>query len=73
MQVRAVVIKKYGNRRLYDTSGKPVYQPGRIAALIRNGTDIKVVDAGTGEDLTRLTLTQIVVEDAKSRAARAPH
>ena len=72
MQARAVVVKKYGNRRLYDTSGSRYINLEDIAALIRNGTDVKVVDAKTGEDLTRLTLTQIIVEDAKAQPQGLP-
>ncbi len=72
MPARAVVIKKYGNRRLYDTSGSRYINLEDIATLIRNGTDVKVVDAKTGEDLTRLTLTQIIVEDAKAQPQGLP-
>lgn len=72
MQARAIVIKKYGNRRLYDTSGSRYINLEDIATLVRNGTDIKVVDAKTGEDLTRLTLTQIIVEDAKAQPQGLP-
>jgi polyhydroxyalkanoate synthesis repressor PhaR len=72
VQARAVVIKKYGNRRLYDTSGSRYINLEDIATLIRNGTDVKVVDAKTGEDLTRLTLTQIIVEDAKTQPQGLP-
>jgi polyhydroxyalkanoate synthesis repressor PhaR len=72
VQARAVVIKKYGNRRLYDTSGSRYINLEELAALIRNGTDIQVLDAGTGEDLTRLTLTQIIVEDAKAEPHGLP-
>jgi polyhydroxyalkanoate synthesis repressor PhaR len=72
VQARAVVVKKYGNRRLYDTSGSRYINLEDIAALIRNGTDVKVLDAKTGEDLTRLTLTQIIVEDAKAQPQGLP-
>ncbi len=72
MQPRAIVVKKYGNRRLYDTSGSRYINLEDIATLIRNGTDLKVVDAKTGEDLTRLTLTQIIVEDAKAQPQGLP-
>jgi polyhydroxyalkanoate synthesis repressor PhaR len=67
-----VVIKKYGNRRLYDTSGSRYINLDEIAAMIRNGNDVKVVDAKTGEDLTRLTLTQIIVEEAKDQPSALP-
>ncbi len=60
-----VVIKKYGNRRLYDTSASRYINLDDIAKLVRNGKDVRVLDAKTGEDLTRVTLTQIIVEDAK--------
>jgi polyhydroxyalkanoate synthesis repressor PhaR len=43
-----------------------------IAALIREGTDLKVVDAKTGHDLTRVTLTQIITEDAKGKPTGLP-
>jgi polyhydroxyalkanoate synthesis repressor PhaR len=72
VQARAVVVKKYGNRRLYDTSGSRYINLEDIAALIRNGTDVKVLGAKTGEDLTRLTLTQIIVEDAKAQPQGLP-
>ncbi|MGB8770519.1 MAG: polyhydroxyalkanoate synthesis regulator DNA-binding domain-containing protein [Candidatus Korobacteraceae bacterium] len=67
-----VIIKKYANRRLYDTSGSRYINLEDIAALVRNGKDLQVVDAKTGEDLTRVTLTQIIVEDAKEQPAGLP-
>jgi polyhydroxyalkanoate synthesis repressor PhaR len=57
-----VLIKKYGNRRLYDTSDSTYITLDELAAKIRHGTDVRVVDAQTGEDLTQGTLTQIVLE-----------
>lgn len=67
-----IVIKKYANRRLYDTSNSRYINLEDIAALVRNGKDLQVVDAATGEDLTRVTLTQIIVEDAKGQPAGLP-
>jgi polyhydroxyalkanoate synthesis repressor PhaR len=67
-----IVIKKYANRRLYDTSGSRYINLEDIAALVRNGKDLQVVDAKTGEDLTRVTLTQIIVEDAKGQPTGLP-
>ena len=67
-----VVIKKYPNRRLYDTSSGRYVNLDDVAILIRQGTDVQVVDARTGEDLTRVTLTQIIVEDAKGQPAGLP-
>ena len=67
-----VVIKKYPNRRLYDTSSRRYVNLDDLAALIREGTAIQVVDAKTGEDLTRVILTQIIVEDAKGQPTGLP-
>ena len=57
-----VLIKKYGNRRLYDTGDSRYVTLDELAAKIRTGVDLRVVDAQTGEDLTQATLTQIVLE-----------
>jgi polyhydroxyalkanoate synthesis repressor PhaR len=67
-----VVIKKYGNRRLYDTSSSRYINLDDVAALIRKGTDVQVIDATTGEDLTRVVLTQIITEDAKGQPTGLP-
>jgi polyhydroxyalkanoate synthesis repressor PhaR len=60
--VAAVLIKKYGNRRLYDTGDSRYVTLDELAAKIRTGVDLRVVDAQNGEDLTQATLTQIVLE-----------
>ncbi len=72
MKPSLVVIKKYGNRRLYDTAGSRYVNLDDIAALIREGRELKVVDAKTGLDLTRVTLTQIITEDAKDKPTGLP-
>jgi len=72
VEAARVVIKKYGNRRLYDTSGSRYVNLEDIAALVRNGNDVQVMDAKTGEDLTRVTLTQIILEDAKGQPSGLP-
>jgi polyhydroxyalkanoate synthesis repressor PhaR len=72
MKAGAVIIKKYGNRRLYDTSGSRYVNLDDIAALIRAGKEVRVEDAKTGRDLTRVTLTQIITEDAKERPTGLP-
>jgi polyhydroxyalkanoate synthesis repressor PhaR len=72
MNPSPVVIKKYGNRRLYDTAGSRYVNLEDIAALIREGRELKVVDAKTGQDLTRVTLTQIITEDAKDKPTGLP-
>ncbi|MGA3125660.1 MAG: polyhydroxyalkanoate synthesis regulator DNA-binding domain-containing protein [Candidatus Korobacteraceae bacterium] len=72
MKPAKVVIKKYGNRRLYDTSASRYINLEEIAALVHDGTEVQVVDVKTGEDLTRVTLTQIIVENAKDQPAGLP-
>ena len=72
MKPAKVIVKKYGNRRLYDTSTSRYINLEEIAALVRNGTEVQVLDVKTGEDLTRLTLTQIIVENAKDQPAGLP-
>jgi polyhydroxyalkanoate synthesis repressor PhaR len=72
MSAGTVVIKKYGNRRLYDTTGSRYVNLDDIAALVREGKDLQVLDAKTGKDLTRITLTQIITEDAKDKPTGLP-
>ncbi len=72
MKPAPVVIKKYGNRRLYDSSSSHYVNLDDIARLLRQGKDVQVVDAKTGQDLTRVTLTQIITEDAKNRPTGLP-
>lgn len=72
MKPGAVKIKKYGNRRLYDTAGSRYVNLEAIAALIREGKGVQIVDAKTGQDLTRVTLTQIITEDAKDKPTGLP-
>jgi polyhydroxyalkanoate synthesis repressor PhaR len=66
------VIRKYGNRRLYDTVARRYANLDEIAQMIRDGEEVQVVDAKTGEDLTRAILTQIIVEDARIRGRGLP-
>ncbi len=72
MKSSTVIIKKYANRRLYDTGGSRYVNLDDIAALVREGKDVKIVDAKTGQDLTRVTLTQIITEDAKDKPTGLP-
>ena len=67
-----LVIKRYPNRRLYDTSAGRYVNLADVAAAVRQGVDVQVVDTRTGEDLTRVILTQIIVEDAKDQPAGLP-
>jgi polyhydroxyalkanoate synthesis repressor PhaR len=56
------IIKKYGNRRLYDTGDSRYITLDELSAKIQGGTDVRVIDAKSGKDLTQVTLTQIIVE-----------
>jgi polyhydroxyalkanoate synthesis repressor PhaR len=67
-----VVIKKYENRRLYDTSASRYVNLEEIAGMIRKGVDVQVVDSKTNEDLTRQILTQIITEEAKGNDSSLP-
>ncbi len=67
-----IVIKKYENRRMYDTSQSRYVNLDDLAEMVRQGADVQVVDAKTGEDLTRVTLTQVIMEDAKDQPAGLP-
>jgi polyhydroxyalkanoate synthesis repressor PhaR len=58
-----VVIKKYGNRRLYDAEASRYVTLGEVAGKIRKGAEVRVVDAKTGADLTQPTLAQVILED----------
>jgi polyhydroxyalkanoate synthesis repressor PhaR len=68
----AIVIKKYANRRLYDTAAGRYVNLEDLAELIRKGKEIQVLDAKSGEDLTRVILTQIILEDAKGQPTGLP-
>src|SRR5579862_4665477 len=67
-----ILIKKYGNRRLYDTAGSRYVNLDDLAAHIRAGREVQVVDAKSGQDLTRVVLTQIITEDAKDKPTGLP-
>jgi polyhydroxyalkanoate synthesis repressor PhaR len=72
MKPAEILIKKYGNRRLYDTAGSRYVNLDDLAAHIRAGRDVRVVDAKTGQDLTRVVLTQIITEDARDKPTGLP-
>ncbi len=57
-----ITIKKYGNRRLYDTSRSSYINLDQLAELVQSGQTVQVLDARTGEDLTREVLLQVVME-----------
>jgi len=58
-----VTIKKYANRRLYNTSTSSYVTLEHLCQMVKDGTDFVVFDAKSGEDITRSVLTQIIVEE----------
>jgi polyhydroxyalkanoate synthesis repressor PhaR len=64
------LIKKYANRKLYDTRTSRYITLEGIAQLVRDGHEIKVVDRDDGRDLTQVTLSQVVLEEEKRGPAR---
>ena len=72
MDRKAIIIKKYENRRLYDSTNSRYINLDEIAELVKEGRDVKVVDAASGEDITRVVLTQIIMDDAKGSDSAFP-
>lgn len=62
---KKIIIKKYENRRLYDATHSKYVNLDEVARAVQDGCDVQVVDASSGEDLTRLVMTQIITESAK--------
>ncbi len=58
-----ITIKKYANRRLYNTATSSYVTLDHLSQMVKDGTEFVVVDAKTGEDITRAVLTQIIVEE----------
>ena len=68
----AYVIKRYSNRKLYYTQESRYVTLEEIEEMIRTGREIAVVDAATGEDLTSVTLAQIILENERNHRAALP-
>ena len=67
-----VTIKKYANRRLYDTESSTYITLDRLAEMVREGREFEVVDAKSGDDITRQVLTQIIVDEESRGATMLP-
>ena len=65
------VIKRYANRKLYDTRDSKYVTLDRIAELVRSGEEVKVLDNKSQKDMTKVTLAQIIYEEQKSGNATA--
>lgn len=67
-----LILKKYANRRLYDTEKSAYVTLNQLSDYIRKGRLVQIVDAKTKEDVTDYILTQIVLEEAKNKKALLP-
>ncbi len=64
------LIKRYDNRKLYDTDGKRYVSLREVAAMVRTGEEVSVVDNATGADLTAPTLAKVIVEESSEERPR---
>lgn len=72
MERKPIIIKKYENRRLYDSTNSRYVNLDEVAQMVQEGRELQVLDAATGDDLTRLVLTQIIMEQAKTPGSAFP-
>lgn len=72
MAAKSILIKKYENRRLYDATNSRYINLEEVAAFVQRGYEVRVVDASSGEDITRVILTQIIAEGAKTPDSSFP-
>ncbi len=68
----AVIIKKYANRRLYNTSTSSYITLDHLAQMVKDNVDFQVIDAKTGADLTHTILTQIIMEEESAGEQMLP-
>ena len=68
----ARLIKRYTNRKLYDTTESRYVTLDEISAMVKQGLNVRVVDNRTGEDITDVTLAQIIYEQQKKKVTRMP-
>lgn len=69
---RPRIVKRYANRKLYDSAARRHVTLEGIAALVADGEEVEVLDQATGEDLTNLILAQVLLEGVRQRTARIP-
>jgi polyhydroxyalkanoate synthesis repressor PhaR len=66
------VIKRYSNRKLYDTKDSRYVTLLQIAEMVRGGEEVQIIDNNTKDDLTEVTLAQIIYEEQKSHSKNVP-
>ncbi len=69
---RQLVIKRHGNRRLYNTETKGYISFEDLAELVREGRDLRVVDSTTKDDVTKAVLIQVILEEEKNKRTILP-
>jgi len=69
---KKLLLKKYGNRRLYDTEKSGYVSLNHVADIIKQGRQVQVVDAKSNEDVTGFILTQIILEEARNKHILLP-
>lgn len=69
---QTLLLKKYANRRLYDTEKSAYITLSQLSEIIRKGRQVKVIDAKTEEDVTAFILTQVIVEEARRNNSLLP-
>ncbi|MBX7174143.1 MAG: hypothetical protein K1X72_24435 [Pyrinomonadaceae bacterium] len=67
-----LIIKRYGNRRLYNTETQTYVNYQDLIKLVQDGQDIKVVDSTTKEDVTKAVLIQLILEEEKDKKSILP-
>ena len=67
-----LIIKRYGNRRLYNTSTKSYVNYEELLEIIREGEDIRVIDSKSKEDVTKAVLIQLILEEEKKDSSVLP-
>ena len=67
-----LIIKRYGNRRLYNTETSSYVNYQDLIEMIRNGRDMQVIDSRTKEDVTKSILIQIILEEEKNKKSMLP-
>ena len=67
-----LIIKRYGNRRLYNTETRSYINYQDLAKIVRDGSDVQVVDSTTKEDVTKAVLIQVILEEEKNNQTVLP-
>ena len=67
-----IIIKRHGNRRLYNTETKTYVNYEDLAKIVRDGSDVKVIDSSSGEDVTKAILIHVILEEEKKNKTVLP-